>query len=264
MNANRGLNRAVIWASAFLPGIFLCGAIFVSVWENPGTNRVRDGAAKTQISAFCQALEMFRADVGRYPTSDEGLAGLVTCPTNIPSGHWRQYMDGIPLDPWSNTYVYHYPGIHNAKSFDIYSCGRDGLSRSNGNDPDDVNNWNPPPTQGPDYSGDMTGLRVFGCVFIVSIAALACISRMLRPSGNLHGLMAVSWLSGAVALGCAIELLKPPYETDWVRAFGPMSTLAVAAVLAVSGVWRGCRISKAYGAIVIILFLLGLLLPKLA
>ena len=126
------------------------------------------------------------------------------------------------------------------------------------------NNWNPSSTQGADYRGDITRLSVFGSAFMVSIAALACISRMLRPSGNLHGMVAVSWLSGGAALGYAIDLLKPSYASDWLTGWGWCAVLVVAAILAVSGVRRGNSISKVYGVLVITLVLSLLLFPKSA
>ena len=47
------------------------------------------------------------------------------------------------MDPWGNEYFYRGPGIHHTNGFDIYSCGADGLSKSGGCDPDDINNWDP-------------------------------------------------------------------------------------------------------------------------
>jgi general secretion pathway protein G len=60
------------------------------------------------------ALDRFAIDCGRYPTTSEGLAGMVNCPTNFTGGKWNgPYLDEIPKDPWKYDYVYRSPGIHN-------------------------------------------------------------------------------------------------------------------------------------------------------
>ncbi len=88
------------------------------------------------------ALDHFAIDCGRYPTTSEGFAGMVNCPTNFSGGKWSgPYLDAIPIDPWGNAYVYHCPGIHNTNGYDLYSCGFDGISKSGGEDLDDINNW---------------------------------------------------------------------------------------------------------------------------
>jgi general secretion pathway protein G len=97
---------------------------------------------RVQIAAFETGLGMFREDCGRYPTTTEGLAALITRPTGIPEGRWHgPYFDHIPKDPWGHDYVYRCPGIHNTNRFDLYSCGPDGVTKSGGVDEDDIANW---------------------------------------------------------------------------------------------------------------------------
>lgn len=86
--------------------------------------------ARSQIDAFEKALDTFRLDIGRYPTSEEGLNALSLKPTNI--SHWAgPYLKKqVPLDPWGNAYVYRSPG--QAKDFDIISYGKDGQSGGEG------------------------------------------------------------------------------------------------------------------------------------
>ena len=106
-------------------------------------------AARSDLAPIKIALDVFAADCGRYPTTSEGFAILINCPTNIPSGQWLgPYLKAIPTDPWGNVYVYHCPGKHNTNGFDLYSCGCDGISRSDGDDPDNINNWDPNSPQG--------------------------------------------------------------------------------------------------------------------
>jgi general secretion pathway protein G len=91
-------------------------------------------------------LGIFKADCGRYPTTEEGLNALIIRPENIPAADWHgPYFDPpqLPKDPWDHDYVYRCPGVHNPDGFDLFSCGPDGVSKSGGDDVDDINNWNP-------------------------------------------------------------------------------------------------------------------------
>lgn len=92
----------------------------------------------TQIDAFEKALESYRLDMGRYPSSEEGLGALTTSPAA--SKRWKgPYLKkAVPLDPWGHPYLYRYPGQHG--DLDVYSLGRDG--KSGGQDEDaDIGNW---------------------------------------------------------------------------------------------------------------------------
>ncbi len=82
--------------------------------------------AQTQVRMLKSAMGTFRLDVGRYPTSEEGLAALAFRPDELP--RWRgPYVDEeIPLDPWGNPYVYN-DEANNFQGFALYSRGADGL-----------------------------------------------------------------------------------------------------------------------------------------
>ncbi len=96
----------------------------------------------TQVAAFETGLDLFRRDCGRYPSTAENLAALVTRPTDIPEARWHgPYFERIPLDLWGRAYAYRCPGVHDTNRFDLYSCGPDGLSKTGGDDPDDVSIW---------------------------------------------------------------------------------------------------------------------------
>jgi general secretion pathway protein G len=81
-------------------------------------------AAQTQIASIAKALDLYRIDVGRYPTTEQGLASLSTAPPNEP--RWRgPYLQKVaPADPWGRAYIYKAPG-ENAE-FDLLSYGKDG------------------------------------------------------------------------------------------------------------------------------------------
>ena len=81
--------------------------------------------AKAQIEAFEKALDTYRLDVGRYPSTEEGLAALLTAP-NTAGAKWNgPYLKkGVPLDPWGHPYQYRAPGAKG--DYEIVSLGKDG------------------------------------------------------------------------------------------------------------------------------------------
>ncbi|MEW6727942.1 MAG: type II secretion system major pseudopilin GspG [Pseudomonadota bacterium] len=96
--------------------------------------------AHVQIKDFEQALEVYKLDVGRFPTQQEGLKALVERPTNAPG--WNgPYLkkNELPKDPWGNDYQYVRPGKHG--DFDIISLGADGAPGGEGENAD-IGNWN--------------------------------------------------------------------------------------------------------------------------
>ena len=88
-------------------------------------------AAKIQIESLGSALDLYFLDVGRYPTTSEGLTALVRRPGS--TGAWNgPYLKGglVPVDPWGNPYVYRSPGEHG--SYDIISYAADGQEGGTG------------------------------------------------------------------------------------------------------------------------------------
>lgn len=95
--------------------------------------------AQLQIQDFSTALDVFRLDVGRYPTTAEGLQALVVQPAGV--DRWNgPYLrkNVIPKDPWGNDYLYRSPGQHGA--FDLYSLGADNAEGGEGEN-QDVRSW---------------------------------------------------------------------------------------------------------------------------
>lgn len=123
--------------------LFLSFVLMVSTVAIPAADYSRNTAARADIlGGLKTALDRFEIDCGRYPTTSEGFAGMINCPTNFSGGKWSgPYLDQIPIDPWGNVYVYLCPGTHNTNGYDLYSCGYDGISKSGGDDLDDINNW---------------------------------------------------------------------------------------------------------------------------
>jgi general secretion pathway protein G len=87
------------------------------------TQEAKVTATKTQISNLKAALDLFEHDNDRFPSSDEGIAALVSNPSNMPN--WHKYLEQMPLDSWGNQFQYRQPGS-NGKDYDIVSAGPDG------------------------------------------------------------------------------------------------------------------------------------------
>ena len=79
---------------------------------------------RAQIDAFDKALDQYRLDTGRYPTTEEGLAALVQRPPSEPRWAGPYLKKAVPQDPWGRPYGYRAPGEHG--EYDLYSYGRDG------------------------------------------------------------------------------------------------------------------------------------------
>ncbi len=95
-------------------------------------------AAKAQIELFGTALDTFRLDVGRYPTTEEGLKALREKPSGVEGWHGPYLPKEIPLDPWRRPYVYKSPGEH--EEYDLISLGLDGVEGGEGEN-QDVVSW---------------------------------------------------------------------------------------------------------------------------
>lgn len=94
--------------------------------------------ALIQIRDLEQTLEMYKLDVGRFPTTAQGLEALVTKPSGV-SGWNGPYLKGaVPQDPWNQDYIYKYPGEHG--ELDIMTYGQDGSPGGDGED-SDIGNW---------------------------------------------------------------------------------------------------------------------------
>lgn len=105
------------------------------------SEQARKTAARTDIeSNLSTALDLYRMDVGQYPTTEQGLSALITEPTASPvPTQWNgPYLKKkkIPKDPWGRDYVYVSPGVHNTENYDLSSLGASGVEDGN-----NVNNW---------------------------------------------------------------------------------------------------------------------------
>lgn len=101
----------------------------------------RESTAKSQVEMLGAALDAYRLDLGRYPTTEEGLAALRVAPAGA-GARWRgPYMrKDIPADPWGNAYQFRGPGQVNPTGYDLLSLGADGKPDGQGEDAD-IRSW---------------------------------------------------------------------------------------------------------------------------
>jgi len=118
----------------------LASLVAPNVFRHVGT--ARDAAARAQIEMLGAALDAYRLDLGRYPTTEEGLAALVQRPAGANGAQWRgPYLRrGVPPDPWSNPYAYTSPGIASQNGYDLLSHGADKAPGGTG-DGADITSW---------------------------------------------------------------------------------------------------------------------------
>lgn len=102
-----------------------------------------EATARSQIEMMGAALDAYRLDHGRYPTTSEGLSALWEAPdNNTAEGSWRgPYLrKAVPLDPWGNPYEYRSPGEQSRTGYDLLSYGSDGASGGE-DDAGDITSW---------------------------------------------------------------------------------------------------------------------------
>lgn len=117
----------------------LAALVVPKVMSRPDEARIT--AARVDITQITQALNLYKLDNGRYPTTEQGLAALVKKPTTEPiPNNWKSegYLDRVPKDAWGTPYQYLQPGMHGA--IDVFSFGADRAAGGEGNDAD-IGNW---------------------------------------------------------------------------------------------------------------------------
>ena len=124
----RGMTLIEILVVLVLIGIVLgiVGGNFIGKGE-----KAKADAAKIEIGQIGQSLDLFKLEVGRYPSSQEGLQALVSAPAGV--GNWNGpywKKSTLPKDPWGNEYKYSSPGQSGA--YDILSYGADGKEGGEG------------------------------------------------------------------------------------------------------------------------------------
>ena len=114
----------------------LAGFVGPRFFAQIGKSEVK--TARAQIDALEKALDQYRLDVGRYPTTDQGLGALQERPGGEQRWAGPYLKKAVPLDPWSRAYVYRSPGEHG--EYDLLSYASDGRPGGTG-EAEDITNW---------------------------------------------------------------------------------------------------------------------------
>lgn len=115
-------------------------ATIVALNVIPSGDTARIQKAKADIATIEQGLEMYRLQMGTYPSTQQGLQALVSAPAGADAARYQAggYIKKLPDDPWNRPYLYASPGEHGAA--DIWTLGADG--REGGEGPDaDIGSW---------------------------------------------------------------------------------------------------------------------------
>ena len=136
LRADAGFTLIEIMVVVVILGI-LAALIAPNIIGN--VDKAQVAAVKQDIRVIESAIDMYRLERFRYPTTDEGLNALTTPPSDptvpFPPGG---YIKRLPKDPWGRPFVYVQPGTHG--EFDVYSLGRVGAPGGEGVDAD-IGNW---------------------------------------------------------------------------------------------------------------------------
>jgi len=136
----RGFTLIELMVVIVILGI-LAGLIVPRIMGRP--EEAKQLKAKLTIESLETSLRLYKLDMGSYPTTEQGLAALITAPgTGNAANNWREggYIEKgrVPMDPWGQSFIYLSPGVHG--DYDIISYGSDGVPGGDGKDKD-INSW---------------------------------------------------------------------------------------------------------------------------
>ena len=99
----------------------------------------KSDSAQIQVERLSGVLDLYRLQVGRYPSDDEGLNALMEQPADAPNwdGPYLKKADSL-VDPWGRSYLYRCPGEHG--DYDLYTLGADGQEDGEGENRD-LTSW---------------------------------------------------------------------------------------------------------------------------
>ena len=124
----RGMTLIEILVVLVLIGIVLgiVGGNFIGKGE-----KAKADAAKIEIGQISQTLDLYKLEIGRYPTTQEGLQALIAAPAGVSNWngpYWKK--SSVPKDPWGNEYKYSSPA--QSAPYEIISLGADGREGGEG------------------------------------------------------------------------------------------------------------------------------------
>jgi len=100
-------------------------------------DQARIARVQSDLAVLQNALQLYKLDNLRYPTTEQGLAALVARPSSPPPApNWAEggYIDRLPPDPWGGAYQYLSPGVRG--EVDVFTYGADGVTGGAGADAD--------------------------------------------------------------------------------------------------------------------------------
>jgi general secretion pathway protein G len=92
----------------------------------------KEKIAHQSIERLASVLDIYKLDIGSYPTTEQGLQALLTRPSGVE--HWSgPYLkgDAVPEDPWGHPFVYRMPSDRPGHDYDLYSLGPSGQLAGN-------------------------------------------------------------------------------------------------------------------------------------
>ena len=101
--------------------------------------RGKKRTAYNYVKILKKQVDLYAFDMNRPPTTEQGIAALITCPPDASEAAWGgPYLEvtATSTDPWGNEYQYVYPG-KNGEEFSIWSYGPDGMDGTD----DDIGSW---------------------------------------------------------------------------------------------------------------------------
>ncbi len=115
----------------------------IAAFAAPRVLKYLDGArtdsAKIQIENLINILDLYKLEIGSYPSEQDGIVALLEAPPGVDrwDGPYVRKRDEL-MDPWNRLYAYRFPGEHG--EFDLFSLGADGTEGGDG-DNADVTSW---------------------------------------------------------------------------------------------------------------------------
>lgn len=114
----------------------LAGLVAPKYFNQLGKSEAK--VARAQIEGLSKALDLYRLEIGHYPSTEQGLVALTAAPTDETRWAGPYLQKAVPQDPWGRNYIYHSPGEHG--DYDLLSMGKDGQQGGEGENAE-ITNW---------------------------------------------------------------------------------------------------------------------------
>ncbi|PCJ98227.1 MAG: type II secretion system protein GspG [Alteromonadaceae bacterium] len=140
-SAQQGFSLIEIMVVLVIMGL-LASIVAPNVMQALGDSRLKK--VQADFANIETALKMYKLDNYVYPSSEQGLEGLVMPSQSDPAPkNFRNdgYLPEVPVDPWGEEYLYVSPG--ESKPYDIYTLGADAV-RGGEEEAGDITNWDRP------------------------------------------------------------------------------------------------------------------------